>query len=78
MTAGKPFVLHPGLSPLVMSWNALGFAYRNGFRKPSDGRPAERRALLRRLMKPAKVGAAADVPPMRPDSPPTKILKRSA
>ena len=61
-----------------MSWKALGLEYRKGLRNPSGALPAERRAELSRETMPAKVGAAAEVPPMETASPERKILKRSA
>ena len=65
--------------PDVTSFSAEApVLYRNGFRNPSGGRPAERRAELSSETKPANVGAAADVPPMSPDRPPRKMRKLSA
>ena len=78
----NPGVPQPGLLPVVMSLNASGakawIAYTSGFRNPSGGRPAERRAELSSETKPANVGAAADVPPMSPERPPRKMRKLSA
>ena len=88
MTASQPAVAlnpgvpHPGLFPTVMSLNAPACAapsaYSSGFRKPSGGAPAERRAELSSETKPANVGAAAEVPPMSPERPPRKMRKLSA
>ncbi len=54
--AGKPFVLHPGLLPVVISFSALApVEYKNGFRKPSGRLPAamsgDRSAARRRSRK---------------------------
>ena len=82
MVALKPGVPQPGALPEVMSLKALGsaawIAYTSGFRKPSGGRPAESRAELSSETMPAKVGAAADVPPTEMMRPPRKTRKRSA
>jgi len=73
--AAKPFVLQPVLWPRVTSLNAVGLAYRKGFKNPSEGLPA---AMSRSLIKPmtlAKVGEEQDVPSTPPVWPPSTIWK---
>lgn len=52
--------------------------YNNGFKNPKEGSPRVRRASFRSATIPAKVGDAADVPPMETGWPDKIILKRRA
>ena len=52
--------------------------YNQGFKNPSGESPLERRASFNRLTIDAKVGVAAEVPPMRIACPCKNILKLSA
>ena len=47
-------------------------------RKPKVGRPFSIRASFKRATIPAKVGEAAEVPPIETARPDRKILKKSA
>lgn len=60
--AAKPFVPQPGLSPVVISLNALGLAYRVGLMKPTGAFLAAILALLIRVIMLAKTGAEVEVP----------------
>jgi hypothetical protein len=63
---------------MVMSFKpANPLEYRNGFKKPKDGKPAFRRASFNKETNPVKVGAEQEVPPMRIAWPSRKILKSS-
>lgn len=63
MVALNPSVPHPGLLPIVMSFNpAYPASYNHGFKKPSAGLPALIRASLSIETKEANVGEAQDVP----------------
>ena len=63
---------------MVMSFRPLNpLEYKNGFKKPKDGKPAFRRTSFNKETNPVKVGAAQEVPPMRVACPPTKTLKLS-
>ena len=64
--------------PLVMSFKPENpFEYKNGLRKPNDGRPAFKRTSLSSEMNAEKVGVAAEVPPIKNASPPMNTLNRS-
>ncbi len=80
MVALKPGVPQPGLLPVVMSFQASGVnalvAYTSGLRKPSGGRPLERRAELSSETMPATAGAEAEVPPMERMRPLRKMRKK--
>ena len=74
----NPVVPQPALWPIAMSLRPEDpLEYRKGFKNPKDGRPASRRASFNKATNPAKVGHAAEVPPMRADVPLRKILKWS-
>ena len=63
---------------MVMSFKPLNpLEYKNGFKKPKDGKPAFRRASFNKETNPVKVGAEQEVPPMRIARPSRKILKLS-
>ena len=73
-TAGNPFVLHPGLSPVVTSFNAdAPVEYKNGLRKPSGDLPAAINWSFNSAMTLAKIGLAQLVPSTVPNWPPTTI-----
>lgn len=51
--------------------------YKRGFKNPSGDKSAEMRASFRRETIPAKVGVAAEVPPMEMGEPERKMRKKS-
>jgi hypothetical protein len=60
---------------MVISFKPLNpTEYKNGFKKPKDGKPALRRASFNKETNPAKVGAEQEVPPMSVACPSRKIL----
>ena len=66
----NPEVPHPAEFPMVISLKpAEPLEYMNGLRKPSGGRLLLNRTSFSRATKPANVGVAADVPPMRAAAP---------
>jgi hypothetical protein len=71
-TAEKPSVPHPGFEPLLISFKALGFAYKTGFMKPTGPLPFFIRSWLMRVMIEPNVGAEAEVPYTR--RPPSSIV----
>ena len=74
----NPSVPQPELWPTVMSFRpANPLEYRKGFKKPMVGKPAFRRASFNKETIPVKVGAEAEVPPVRFAIPSRKILKLS-
>ena len=71
----NPSVPQPPLLPTVISFRPLNpLEYRNGFKKPKGDKPAFRRASFNRATIPLKVGAEAEVPPIRIGVLPIKIL----
>lgn len=62
-------------SPLVISWNALGLAYKKGFKKPRGLFPALRRASLMREITLAKIGLEQLVPSTSSAEPSTTISR---
>lgn len=76
VTAGKPFVLHPGLSPLVISVSALAAVlYSQGFKNPSVLFPAATSWSFKSAITLANVGLAQLVPSTVPALPSTTISK---
>ena len=74
----KPGVPHPGSFPAVISLNPFQFdVYMSGLRKPRGPFLAAIRASFKSATKAAKVGDAADVPPISAARPPRKIQKVS-
>ncbi|KAA8570274.1 hypothetical protein EYC84_002583 [Monilinia fructicola] len=73
-TAENPTVLHPGFVPLTISFSIPGLAYKEGFKKPIGPFPTLILSSLIRLMTAEKIGALADVPPLRPKSLPFNIV----
>jgi hypothetical protein len=66
----KPLVPQPELVPSVMSLKASGFWYKIGFKNPrGPDLPAAIRSSMIRLIMEAKMGAEAEVPPLRVLSP---------
>lgn len=59
--------------PVVMSWNALGLAYKKGFKKPRGLLLYIMRASLMRAMVLAKIGLEQLVPSTDWAAPPTMI-----
>ena len=63
VVAGKPLVLQPGLSPVVMSLRAEApVEYKKGLRNPRGDLPAATSRSLIRAMTLAKIGLAQLVP----------------
>lgn len=61
----NPFVPHPGLLPLVMSFRpAMPTVYKSGFKKPRGRLLVLMRASLSSAMNPANAGDEAEVPPI--------------
>ena len=61
-----------------MSFRPANFLeYRNGFKKPKDGKPAFRQASFNKETNLVKVGVEQEVPPMRTALPSRKISKPS-
>lgn len=78
VVAEKPFVLQPGLSPLVISLRAPGFAYNQGLSQPSRLLPALKSSSFRRETMLAKMGLAQLVPPTRYKLPLQAMITSSA
>lgn len=65
VSAGKPFVPQPGLSPAVMSVKVdAAIPYKNGFRNPSGLLPVPMSLSLMRDITLAKMGVEQLVPPV--------------
>ena len=66
----NPFVPHPGLLPLVISFRpAMPNVYRSGFKNPRGGLLTPMRASLSSATNPANVGDEAEVPPIEASRP---------
>ena len=74
VVAGNPVVLHPGLSPVVTSFNAdAPVEYKNGLRKPRGDLPAAISRSFSSAMTLAKIGLEQLVPLTVMNSPSTTI-----